>query len=69
MKFFLGRKGQHILEYAVIFSVIVGVIVVAVNKALRTQTCQIYKDMGNRMDQSSANLEDKFAVSPSFPVK
>jgi hypothetical protein len=66
MKTFLGRKGQSTFEYAVVFAAIVAIIIVGVNRALRTQTCQIYQDVSNRMDQSSENLEAKFGVSVNF---
>lgn len=67
MKDVIGKKGQIVAEYAVIFIAVASVLIVAVNRALRTQTCQIYKDMGCRLDQSSENLEDKFGGGLLFP--
>lgn len=59
-------RGQSTIEYAVVFTVIVGVVVIAVFQILKPRANKIYVDVGNKMDESFTGLEDKFGSGVTF---
>jgi Flp pilus assembly pilin Flp len=59
-------RGQSTIEYAIMFTVIAGVLIIAISQILKPRMNKLYVDVGNKMDESTTGLEDKFGFGGGF---
>ena len=53
----MTRAGQSIIEYALIFVAIVGVLLIVVPKAIKPNMNQIYNSAGEKMNEAIGTLD------------